>query len=309
VTAKVGIPPFFCPFSSIMDGQTTCNSLKSALKMNGVEYGTMDVIIRDGSVGGTTTGETMRYHIRVELVPGSSNVVQISAFLKIGNDVLINIGRLGSTPNSPQAEPHIVVDLNSKRSPLEASECLREIINVNVDSLVNSDNSIKKWEDYLELINSNDTTPIVTTRSGQNITPQELRRRIVSASFRKSLGDYLQELNMTVENGGYIDNYSVIATPGTTILPPNTFRLGLSNDRPSGIRIMLLLLFGQNNINPSSIGGFINPDGKYLIAIRNKKTKGGKFSKTFKKYNKKRKTKKVILKKNKTRILRKKISK
>jgi len=309
VTAKVGIPPFFCPFSSIMDGQTTCNSLKSALKMNGVEYGTMDVIIRDGNVGGTTTGETMRYHVRVELVPGSSNVVQISAFLKIGNDVLINIGRLGSTPNSPQAEPHIVVDLNSKRSPLEASECLREIINVNVESLVNSDNSIKKWEDYLELINSNDTTPIVTTRSGQNITPQELRRRIVSASFRKSLGDYLQELNMTVENGGYVDSYSVNAAPGTTILPPNTFRLGLSNDRPSGIRIMLLLLFGQNNINPSSIGGFINPDGKYLIAIRNKKTKGGRFSKTFKKYNKKRKSKKSLFKKNKTHIYRKKISK
>ena len=114
---------------------------------------------------------------------------------------------------------------------------------------------------------------------------------------------------MTVENGGYVDSYSVNAAPGTTILPPNTFRLGLSNDRPSGIRIMLLLLFGQNNINPSSIGGFINPDGKYLIAIRNKKTKGGRFSKTFKKYNKKRKSKKSLLKKNKTRILRKKISK
>jgi hypothetical protein len=299
VTAKVGIPPFFCPFSSIMDGQSTCNTLTSALKNNGVEYGTMDVIVRDGNVNGTTTGETMRYHIRVEIIPNTTQV-KISSFLKIGNEVLINIGSLGSTPKSPPADPFIVVDLNSKRSPLEASECLREIINVNVNTLVNSDQSVKKWDDYLELINSNDTKPIVSLMSGESITPQELRRRIVSASFRKSLGDYLQELNMVVENGGYVSKPDEHSAPGTKIVDPNIFRLGLSNDRPSGIRIMLLLLFGQVGINPNSIGGFINPEGKYLIAIRNKKAKGGKNKKTIKKYYKKGKTKKQKIKKNKS---------
>ena len=49
---------------------------------------------------------------------------------------------------------------------------------------------------------------------------------------------------MVVENGGYIDGGPVLVSkPGTRILSPNVFRLGLSNDRPSGVRILLLLLF------------------------------------------------------------------
>ena len=78
-----------------------------------------------------------------------------------------------------------------------------------------------------------------------------------------------QELNMVADNGGYIGEPSF--SVGSSILKPNVFRLGLSNDRPSGVRTALFILFGKNGINPNSMGGFINLEGNYLIAIRNGK--------------------------------------
>jgi hypothetical protein len=278
VTAKIGIPPFFCPLSSIMDGQSTCNSYDSSIKNNGVEIGTMDVIIRDGVVTFTPqqrTNETMRYHVRIEPIPNTKKV-QISAFLKIGGEILINIGRLSSTPNSETYEPPITIDLNSRTTPLEASECLKEIISVNIDTLLNPDGSVKSWDDYLNFITSENMR--IPTKIG-DITSNKLRERIVTASFKKGIGDCIQEFNTIFENGGYTSGPSYITKPGTTILPPNELRLGLSNDRPSGTRIVLLLLFGKKDVNKNSIGGFINPEGKYLIAIRNKKMRGGRFYK------------------------------
>jgi hypothetical protein len=278
VTVKVGIPPFFCPLASIMDGQPTCNTYDSSMKNNGVEYGTMDVIIRDGDVTFTSkqrTNETMRYHVRIEPIPNTKKV-QISAFLKIGDEILINIGMLSSTPNSGTYEPPIIIDLNSRTTPLEASECLKDIIAVNIDTLVNPDGSVKKWDEYLNYITSEEIR--ISTKIG-DITANKLRQRIVTASFKKGIGDCIQEFNTIFENGGYTSGPSYITKPGTKILPPNKLRLGLSNDRPSGTRTVLLLLFGRKDVNKNSIGGFINPEGKYLIAIRNKKMRGGRFFK------------------------------
>lgn len=277
VNAKVGLPDFFCPFSSIMDGQSTCNSLNSSLKNNGVEFGTMDVIVRDGNItrnAAERTGETMRYHINIRLLPNTS-IVEISAFLRIGNEVLINIGSLESNNNGQidGPDPAIRVDLNLKSSPLEASECLKEIIFVNLNTMTNTNRTIKTWNIYQDILNSNATTAVDTLYGA--ITPSQIRRKVISASFRKSLGDYLQELNMITENGGYVNGtLSNRALPGTRILDPNVLRLGLSNDRPSGIRLLLFVLFGQGSINENSIGGFINSDGKFLIGIRNKNNMG-----------------------------------
>jgi len=282
VTTKVGIPPFFCPLSSIMDGQSTCNTFNSSVKNNGVEYGIMDVVIRDGNVTNNSlqrTGETMRYHVRVEFNEREKKA-SISAFLKIGDEILINVGRVSSAPTNnidDPADPPIEIDLNSRSTPLEASECLREIISVNVNTLFNPNGTIKIWDNYLDLITSEETA--IPIYNGVNITSKKLRRRIVTASFKKGIGDDIQEFNTIFENGGYVEGPFNILKPGTSILPPNNIRLGLSNDRPSGIRSCLVILFGQGDVNPNSIGGFINPEGKYLIAIRNKKMRGGRFFK------------------------------
>jgi hypothetical protein len=282
VTAKVGLPDFFCPFSSIMDGQSHCNTLASSLKNNGVEFGAMDVIIRNGNIIGQgipTTGETMRYHIRVEQEREGSTIVLISVFLKIGNEILINIGRLSSTPSSPPADPPIRVDLNSRSSPLEASECLKEIIDVNLGTIINASGQIIPWDTYLQTIQADPS----------------LRRKIITSSFRKSLGDFLQELNSVIRNGGYISAPAYKNIAGKTIVPPEILRLGLANDRPSGIRMILLILFGQTGINDKCAGGFINNDGKYLIAIRTIARRGGNISKK----NKKTVKNKIILKNKK----------
>jgi hypothetical protein len=249
-----------------MDGQSHCNTLASSLKNNGVEFGAMDVIIRNGNIirqGTPTTGESMRYHIRVEQEREGSTIVLISVFLKIGNEILINIGRLSSTPSSPPADPPIRVDLNSRSSPLEASECLKEIIDVNLGTIINASGQIIPWDTYLQTIQADPS----------------LRRKIITSSFRKSLGDFLQELNSVIRNGGYISAPAYKNIAGKTIVPPEILRLGLANDRPSGIRMILLILFGQTGINDKCAGGFINNDGKYLIAIRTIPRRGGNISK------------------------------
>ena len=90
------------------------------------------------------------------------------------------------------------------------------------------------------------------------------RKQILNKSFRKSLGDFLQELYGVVYNSGYVE--SVVRNPN--ILEPNKGRLILSNDRPSAIRLFILILFATEGINPKCMGGYINKKGKYNVAYR-----------------------------------------
>ena len=338
------LPIFFCPFSSIMDGQSTCNSYESALRLNNyVEIGFVDVIVRDGvSVvnAGDDTQETMRYHVKVEkdTAPGkwdetsstTSRTIKISAYLKIGNEVIINIGKVGDY--AINGRPYIYVDLNGSSSPLEAPTCLKNIMDVSISSLRKPDNTYRTWDEYLVFLNSDSiiTTKDIITDIESDKTSRQIRNEILSASFVKSLGDYLQELNIVAKHGGYVG--PVTSDLPNTIQDPDITdrahpRFGLSNDRPSGVRIVLLLLFGQTDINEDSFGGYLNGKGKYLLAVRDKaivgvkpkKKKGGNNinrktkrrknkNKTKKKYdrkNKKTKKYKRITKKNK-RILKRK---
>jgi hypothetical protein len=301
VNSKSGLPNFFCPFASIMDGQPTCNKLKSAIEKNGVEFGNMDIIIRDGNAlerGVPTPGETMRFHIKT-VYNYETKSIEISAYLKIADEILINIGTTSSGIGHDPSHP-IVVGLNEQRTPLEASECLREMIRVNFVVFGNNP-SVNNWDDYLsKLDNNNDPASALA------------RREIVSVSFRKLLGDLLQELNGVVNNGGYVVGPEYRNSTGKRIIPPNSLRLVLSNDRPSGIRTILLILLGKTGINPNSIGGLINNEGKFYIAVRDNArvnysgiTGGKKIRKSIKKRSniKKRSIKNIIKKKNKSRNL------
>jgi hypothetical protein len=102
------VPNYFCPFSSIMDGQSTCNTYNSSINPSGnsnphpVEEGNINVLIRNGTTSTSSTGETMRYHVRVQKSKDTTKwqdspangkkTVEISAYLKIKDNVLINIG-------------------------------------------------------------------------------------------------------------------------------------------------------------------------------------------------------------------------
>ena len=110
-------------------------------------------------------------------------------------------------------------------------------------------------------------------------TVDMLRRGIIEHSFRKSLGDYLQEMTTIVANGGYIKgNFrgQVIEGPqysrDARIRPPNNGRLGLHNDRPAAARSILLTLFARGDINPNTMSGLVVTDKEnrlnYVIAGR-----------------------------------------
>jgi hypothetical protein len=131
--------------------------------------------------------------------------------------------------------------------------------------------------------------------------PAAMRRKILEVSFVKSLGDFLQEINGVTKNGGYI-KAPVISSPNNRIVDFNGPRLQLSNDRPSGIRAVLLLLFGQGDIRTDAIGGFVT-NKKFCLAgnLQLAPQKGGKRkSRKHKKKLHKTKNKNNIILKKKT---------
>ena len=301
-----------------MDGQATCNSYESAIRLsNSVEIGFIDVVVRDGiSITNAIpdTNETMRYHVKVEkdITPGAwvdndvngKKTIKISAYLKIGDEVIINIGKVGEYAKN--GKNYIFVDLNGTSSPLEAPTCLKNIMDISISSLHKPDNSFRTWDEYLLFLNTDATINIkdVITDIQSEKSSREIRNEIISASFVKSLGDYLQELNIVAKHGGYVG--IVKSDPVGTVQDPDIDdtshpRFGLSNDRPSGVRIVLLLLFGQTDINEDSFGGYLNGKGKYLLAVRDKAivTDATKKGKAKKGGNKNKKTRRRNLKKTK----------
>ena len=290
-----GIGNFFCPFSSILDGQATCKSYNSAIeKGNPIEDGETNVLVRDGFT--SSVPETMRYHVRVKKSATSSEwndskrMVEISAYLKIGDKILINIGweneptynhkktdGTGAKVIDPDKGPDPVFKVNliaevGEKSPFDAKGCITNIIDNNIKLLTNTDNTLKTWDGFLNIINSDGAD--VDTKGFGTISRDLFRRKIIQTSFIKSLGDYLQEINTVADNGGYIGTpTSTTADGNNVLLPPNNFRLGLSNDRPSGVRIASFLLFGLSGINPKAIGGF------YTISEKGKDT--GNFTGNF----------------------------
>jgi hypothetical protein len=122
---------------------------------------------------------------------------------------------------------------------------------------------------------------------------------ILQVGSQKAIGDIFQEINSTLENGGY-------ANPITGFGTKNTF--GLMGDRPSGIRVIQLLRYGVTDVNDKACGGYISNNGSLIyskISIpkkrklqnsegpKGKKLKGGMTQKKIKsKTNTRKKNKK-----------------
>ena len=82
---------------------------------------------------------------------------------------------------------------------------------------------------------------------------------ILKLGSQKAVGDIFQEINSTLDNGGYIRNIGINGI--------KTY--GLMGDRPSGIRVIKLLKDGIIGINPNACGGYIG--NKSLIYVPNDK--------------------------------------
>ena len=291
----------FCPISSIVDAQTTvCNSLKIA-RSDGYEYGIQDVSVF--SVNPENGNRVFTYRVRV--VPDMSKnppiKISIAAYLQVLDDVYINMAADNaivetSWPGdnrSPRSNDLNNINLDDAESPLAARKCLFDLQKVFDDptTVVGGMNS------YTDIIN-------VIDGSEANVDRMALIRQILEVSFRKSLGDYLQELSTVAQNGGYVDGYGIF--PATAkILRPDVARLGLHNDRPAFARAMLLSLYGKTGINPSSLSALTVTDKldrlNYIAVGRNISTtaiSGGRKTmkkgvRTRRKINKKKKTRKA----------------
>tara|TARA_B100000927_G_scaffold291697_1_gene295814 strand:+ start:46 stop:2289 length:2244 start_codon:yes stop_codon:yes gene_type:complete len=310
---------YFCTLGSIMDNQPSCKSTSSESKLGGrgLEWGIFDVTIKNSSrilenKEKITDRGKMSYRIRVEPTENDSNGIpqksKIYAYYKLGDKVIINVGNPKSAKNWPAPvtnsdgielnEPEIIVDVgtNTKKSPLDAKMTYKDLIGICLEKLANNGKT-RGIESFLNQIKGNDSSEF-----------DLIRLKILNISFRKSLGDVIQELMGVVKNGGYIDipytsiksRPTTLISPRTDIAIPNEGRIMLSNDRPAGVRTMIYILYGKpgtirdrkvGGINPNILGGFIT-NKNYYIAYRNNEKigiKGGSLKNKKKKIRQRKK--------------------
>lgn len=258
---NANLPKYFCPISSVIDGQPTCQNLNR----HPFEKGNIGVNIHDdnNSIQIITEYTEPKYVINYSL--------------KINNTIIEDTIIIDNINNS--IELNAVT--NIQKSFFEVYEIIKNIRKTENKSM---------YQIILEKINTNDN-------EGRMI-----RHKLIKIMWKKIMGDFLQEINVIVKNSGYINEVE----KSVNVLDRNIFRLGLANDRPSAIRMITLILFAKSGITDNVIAGFLNNDGKYLIASKKSYTSGGGVSsRRRKKIKPKRKTLKKQ-KQMKTRTIKKK---
>ncbi|MDA8031252.1 MAG: hypothetical protein MPK62_09020, partial [Alphaproteobacteria bacterium] len=297
---------FFCTTQEVADNQPTCSTAQKSKEKEGLEWGTIDVKIHDGAKysGTVSSGQKMLYRIRaVPIIKAGYDIpseLHISAYVKVGDQVLINISD-GKPPTDwpvegPPPSDAIECPLDGRKPvPMDATTCLKTIL----ETLSSPPfNTIPSYEQLINILCDYDRG-------------QEVRRALLEKSFVKGLGDFLQEVNGITMNSGYVDGTRYTNSDGVTIVPPYSlseprgYRLQLSNDRPSGIRALLFLLYGSGDIPKNSVAGYLTEHkelgARWAVAGR---MKGGK-RKTRKIKRKKRKSKRKVIKKQRKSIHRK----
>lgn len=163
---------------------------------------------------------------------------------------------------------------------------INAIISNGITNILSANNTFKSLLEHIELTFQNGT-PTWTTF--ENI---EQLQQIIRVASKKMMGDFLQELNAIVQNGGF-----------SSIVPQydSNFRILLTNgDQPSTVRAAYLLLHDETKgINQNAAVTFITTAQGYLY--RKNTMLGGRKKKTAvrrtrKKGTKPTKTKKATLK-------------
>lgn len=141
---------------------------------------------------------------------------------------------------------------------------INAVISNGITNILSANNTFKSLLEHIELTFQN-RTPTWTTF--ENI---EQLQQIIRVASKKMMGDFLQELNAIVENGGFV-----------SIVPQynKTYYILLTNgDQPSTVRAAYLLLHDETEgINPNAAVTFITTAQGYLyrkntmLGGRNKK--------------------------------------
>lgn len=281
-----------CNIAAVMDAQPFCSSTLESLKNgDGLEWGKFSVDISDAPNSKTYNGLNMIYRIQVDTNTNKKGYpveAYIKVYYQIGDKILINIG---NPPIAGQSvEDSIKVSLTGGSSPLKAVECFKTL----------GTTCMKIATEQFSGNLPNFLNAVMTYDNPKDKTMDQIRQQICNKSVRKSLGDVIIELTGATFNGGYDPKTWKYAGTGAQrlITRPNEGRLTLSNDKPSGGRLLMYILFGKTGINPNCMGGFINNNGGFGVAFRGQPYRGGRKIKKTKKRreNKNKKSKKRIKK-------------
>ena len=251
---------YFCPISSILDGQSTCGynpkNPNTASGDRGLERGNMDFKIQHKQNANLyyngksrQTGNPAQYTYEINLgFPGKPEI-QLNKQMTLGGDDLTAQKALKHTLDS------MIAYYTNKGQP-------------------NLDPSIGFFDNLYRLFFNNDIN--FTTNMYQILF--------------KGSGDLFQEINAVCKNGGYVTTptyYDSSIAEFTNKNQGDALRAFYANDRPSACRAFKFLRDGnQSEINQNAFGGYVGKDDEsylYFIKPINKYiVTGGKANKTKK---------------------------
>ena len=245
--------------ASVIDPQST---FPKFLKSSDEELGNMDITIK-------SPNNEIFYRVRVRIItvdPDSGELhVQIDAYLKIAGIVLVY---LDGTPTRDLSGvyAHQRLDMNQftlTTNKLQASKIFKEIVTKVTDLFCSNEQRVDPTTGmriahggkinpemvykYLSGINlpSWDGAPREEGVAGQArgnrpiISPTDCRRLIIETSFKKGLGDFLQEVLGWAPNRGYTEVQELGKRKNNIrydIKQPTQVVIQLNNDTPSGLR-------------------------------------------------------------------------
>jgi hypothetical protein len=215
----------------------------------------------------STQKEYFNMDFNVSYSGGNTNFYQGSTILKNGGGAVnLNYGF-----HFKNLQLYNFLDINITTQPiiLQANYTFKGVIN-RIIEIWKSASGVTDIDQLWELLEFNDYFLSVLKLGSQ-----------------KAVGDIFQEINSTLENGGY-------SVP-TRVNEKKTF--GLMGDRPSGVRVLKLLKDSSSGINPNACGGYIGGETSLVyfpssfistIPVSSKRVKiGGKNSKKKIKHKKK----------------------
>ena len=224
----------FCPDSSIMDAmKASCPSNNNSKSIR--ETGSMKFKLMHNN-------EELKYDLKKN---GDNLKIKIDTPVKI---------------NDEKYDVDIVVDVFDKMKRLQADMVYKYVVNqlIRQINIISSDRkNLERFLNEKETKGNNFWDKFANyTSIDKKINPM---LSIMRLTCIKSFGDWFQEVNGVIENGGYdLSNYNITSTKIISHKKEkNALRLVVSNDRPSAVRIYHMLTFGKSGINENAYGGYL----------------------------------------------------
>jgi hypothetical protein len=244
-----------CADSSIIDAMSECpknekryTSQTDKPPILSRETGTMRFKVEDES-----SKDNLTYNIEKK---GDLLYFQVDGTLKInGDNYKVNKRAL---------------DIFDKKKTFQADMVYRHVVNQVIIEMDKIRSDGRYLKEFMKAEGSNLFDKLANYKSGdKRLNPM---MNILEKTCVKSFGDWFQEVNGVVEDGGYIlDNSYRSSNNVLSHKSRNPLRLVVSNDRPSAVRIFHMLTFAKSGINPNAYGGYLpsKPTGGKVKELNN----------------------------------------